>query len=70
MKLQQDATHLALKILSKLVVKDHVTHLDDLQYTLLLALSKAYVKGRCHEQVGLPYEELSDGSVFIPASLK
>ncbi len=70
MRLQQDATHLALKILSNLKVTDHATHLDDLQYTLLLALSKAYIKGRHHERFKIPCEELSDGSIFIPASLK
>jgi len=69
MKLQQDSTHLALKILSNLRIKDHLTHLDDLHYTLLIALSKAYIKGRNHERDGIPWEQLEDGSVFLPSTL-
>lgn len=69
MSLQQDSTHLALKILANVGIRNHANYLDDLQYTLLLALSKAYIKGRNHERDALPWEELEDGSVFVSAKI-
>ena len=65
MTLNKISSELSYKILSLVKVKDYEKHLNELNNTIAVALSKMYIKGRNHERDSVNWQLLDNDVVYF-----